>query len=72
LLRKRESHHGTEITPNATGQTSGIKRKSATQGHRTLEFHLIGDGTPSAHKNIMKGKAKEYGKAIISSILNQG
>jgi hypothetical protein len=72
LLRKRESHHGIEITSNATGQTSGIKRKAATQGHITLGFHLTGDGTSSSHKKIMKCKAKEYSEAIISSTLNGG
>jgi hypothetical protein len=45
FLRKRESQHGIEITANATGQTSGIKKKSATQGHITLGFHLTGYGT---------------------------
>jgi hypothetical protein len=59
LLRKRESHRGIEITSNATGHTSGIKSKAATQGHRTLGFHLTGDGTSSAHKKIMKLKATE-------------
>jgi hypothetical protein len=50
----------------------GIKRKAATQGHITLRFHLTGDGTSSAHKKIMKCKAKEYSEAIVSSILNRG
>jgi hypothetical protein len=72
LLRKCESHRGIEITFNATGQTSGIKRKSATQGHSTLGFHLTGDGTSSDHKKIMKCKAKQYGEEIISSTLNRG
>jgi hypothetical protein len=72
LLTKRESHIGIEITSNATGQTSGIKRKSATQVHITLGFQLTGDGTSYSHKKIMKYKAKEYGEAIISSTLNLG
>jgi hypothetical protein len=72
LLKKRESHRGTDIKSNATGHTSGIKRKAAKQGHRTLGFHLTGDGTSSAHKKIMKCKAKEYSEAIISSTLNRG
>jgi hypothetical protein len=42
------------------------------QGHRTLGFHLTGDGTSSAHKKIMKTKAKEYSGAIISSSLQRG
>jgi hypothetical protein len=70
LLRKHESHRGIEITSNATGHTSGIKRKAATQGHRTLGFHLTGDGISSTHKKIIKCKAKEYSEAIISSTLN--
>jgi hypothetical protein len=72
LLKKRASHRGIEITSNATGQTSGIKRKAATQGHIALGLHLTGDGTSSAHKKIMKCKAKEYSEAIISSTLNRG
>jgi hypothetical protein len=70
LLRKRESHRGIEITSNATGKTSGIKSKPATQGHITLGFYLTGDRTSSTHKKITKSKAKEYGEAIISSTLN--
>jgi hypothetical protein len=71
LSRKRESHCGIKITSNATGHTPGIKRKAATQGHRTLDFHLTGDRTSSDHKKIMKFKAKEYSEAIISSTLNR-
>jgi hypothetical protein len=58
LLAKRVSHRGIEITSNTTGQTSGINIKAVNQGHRTLGFHLTGDGTSSAHKKIMKTKAK--------------
>jgi hypothetical protein len=72
LLRKRESHRGIKTTSNATGHTSGIKRKATTQGHRTMGLHLTRDGTSSAHKKIMKYKAKEYSEAIIRSILNRG
>jgi hypothetical protein len=72
LLRKRESCRGIEIMSNTTGKTSGIKMKASTHGHRTLGFHLTGDGTSSAHKKIMKCKSKEYSKAIISSTLNRG
>jgi hypothetical protein len=57
LLRKREYHRGIKITSNATGHTAGIERKAATQGYRTLGFHLTGDVTYSAHKKIMKCKA---------------
>jgi hypothetical protein len=71
LLRKREYHCGIEIMSNATGHTSGIKSKAATQGHITLGFHFTGDGTSSAHKKIMTCKAKEYIKEITSSTLNR-
>jgi hypothetical protein len=37
-----------------------------------MGFHLTGDGTSSAHKKIMKCKAKEYSEEKISSTLNQG
>jgi hypothetical protein len=71
-LAKRANHRGIEITSNATGQTSGIKRKAVNQGHHTLGFHLTGDGTSTAHKKIMKTKAKGNSEAIISSILKRG
>jgi hypothetical protein len=58
LLAKRASHRGIEITSNATWQTSGIKRNAVNKGHRTLGFHLTGDGTSTAHKKIMKKKQK--------------
>jgi hypothetical protein len=71
-LAKRVNHLGINITSNATGQTSGIKRKAMNQGHRTLGFHLTGDGTSTAHKKIMKTKAKGYSESIISSSLQRG
>jgi hypothetical protein len=58
LLAKLANRRGINITSNATGHTSGIKRKAVNQGHRTLGFHLTGDGTSTAHKKIMKTKAK--------------
>jgi hypothetical protein len=72
LLAKRVNHRGINITSNATGQSSGINRKSVNQGHRTLGFHLTGDITSSAHKKIMKIKAKGYSEAIISGSLKRG
>jgi hypothetical protein len=69
LLAKRVNQRGIEITSNATGQTSGMKRKAVNQGHHTSGFHLTGDGTSTAHKNIMKTKEKGYSQAIISSSL---
>jgi hypothetical protein len=66
LLAKRSNHRGINITSNATGQTSGSKRKAVNQGHRNLGFHLTGDVTSTAHKKIMKTKAKGYSEEIIS------
>jgi hypothetical protein len=69
LLAKIVNHRGINITSNATGQTSGIKRKAVNQGHRTLGFHLTGDGNSTAHKKIMKTKSNGYSEAFISSSL---
>jgi hypothetical protein len=66
------NHRGIQITANATGQKSGIKRKAVNQGHRTLGFHLTGDGTSTAHQKIMKTKSKGYSEEIISISLHQG
>jgi hypothetical protein len=71
LLAKRANHGGIGITSNATGQTSGIKRKAVNQGHRTLGFNLTGDGTSTSHKKIKKIKAKGYSEAISSSSLQR-
>jgi hypothetical protein len=72
LLAKRANRRGINITSNATGQSSGIKRKAVNQGHRTLGFHLTVDGTSTAHKNIMMIKSKGYSEAIISGSLQRG
>jgi hypothetical protein len=44
LLQVKESHRGINITSRATGRISGVKRKSVEEGHRTLGFHMSGDG----------------------------
>jgi len=56
----------------ATGTISAVKRKAVSQGHRTLGFHLCGDGVSGAHKNVMQEKAMKYGEAIMSSSLKRG
>jgi hypothetical protein len=50
---------------------SAIKRKATDQGHRTLGFYLSGDGTSSAHKNIMLEKGVSYAEAITNSTLQR-
>jgi hypothetical protein len=44
LLQVKESHRGINITSRATGRISGVKRKSVKEGHRTLGYHMSGDG----------------------------
>jgi hypothetical protein len=56
----------------ATGTISSVKRKTVSQGHRTLGFHLCGDRTSRAHKNAMQEKAIKYGEAIKSISLQRG
>jgi hypothetical protein len=57
LLQPHEQHRGISLLSCATGSTSGIKRKTPEAVHRTLGFHMTGDGTSSAHKKFMKEKA---------------
>jgi hypothetical protein len=56
----------------STGTISAAKRKAVSQWHRTLGFHLCGDGTSCAHKKVMQEKAIKYGEAIKSSSLQRG
>jgi hypothetical protein len=46
------------------GIITGIKRKAPAEGHRTLGFHLAGDGTSTAHKKAMTDKVALYSKSI--------
>jgi hypothetical protein len=40
-----ETHRGIELVSQSTGTRTTIKRKSPSESHRTLGFHLNGDGT---------------------------
>jgi hypothetical protein len=51
---------------------SAVKRKAVSQGHRTLGFHLCGDGTSRANKKVMRENAINYGEAIKRSSLQRG
>jgi hypothetical protein len=53
----------------ATGSTSCIRRNAPEAGHRTLGFHMTGDGTSSAHKKVMSEKAVLFGETIMGSSL---
>jgi hypothetical protein len=69
LLQPHEQHRGISLLSCATGSTSGIKSKAPEAGHRTLVFHMTGDGTNSAHKKVMNEKAVLFGEAIMGSSL---
>jgi hypothetical protein len=66
------SHRGIEIVSKSTVTTSGIQQKAPEEGHRTLAFHLAGDGASTAHKKVMTDKAVMYGEAITQSTLRRG
>jgi hypothetical protein len=72
FLQPNPTHRGIETVSKSTGTTSGIKRKAPEEGHRTLGFHLEGDGTSIAHKKVIMDKAVLYGEAIIHSKLRRG
>jgi hypothetical protein len=72
LLQVKETHRGITITSRATGRTSGVKRKSVEEGHRTLGFHMSGDGKCEAHKKVMIDKALLYSNAIHNSTMWRG
>jgi hypothetical protein len=44
LLQDKETHRGITITSRAIGRTTGFKMKAVEEGHRTLGFHMSGDG----------------------------
>jgi hypothetical protein len=72
LLGNKTTHRGITMKSKATGMMSSVKRKAVSQGHRTLGFHLCGEGTSRAHKRVMKEKVIKYGKEIKSSSLKGG
>jgi hypothetical protein len=64
LLQVKETHRGITITCRATGRTAGVKSKAVEVGHKTLGFHMSGDGNCEAHKKVMIDKALMYSNAI--------
>jgi hypothetical protein len=60
------------MTSRSSGQVSGIKRKSPTEGHRTLGFFMTGDGTSDEHKRVMNKKGLAYAMEIRNSTLKRG
>jgi hypothetical protein len=72
LLKVKETHRGINIMSRATWRTSGVKMKSVEEGHRTLGFHMSGDGKCEAHKKVMIDKEILYSNAIRSSTMWRG
>jgi hypothetical protein len=60
------------MTSRSSGQVAGIKRKSPTEGHRTLGFFMTCDGTSNEHKRVMNEKGLAYAMAIRNSTLQRG
>jgi hypothetical protein len=60
------------MTSRSSGLISGIKRKSPTEGHRTLGFFMTGDGTSNEHLRVMHEKGLAYAMAIRNSTLQRG
>jgi hypothetical protein len=57
LLQKDSSHRGIKIMSKSTITESGVKQKAPSEGHRTLDFFMTGDGTCSAHKKVVTEKS---------------
>jgi hypothetical protein len=53
LIQVEPQHRSITMTPRSSGLISGIKRKSPTEGHRTLVFFMTGDGTSNEHLRVM-------------------
>jgi hypothetical protein len=49
LIQIEPQHRSITMTLRSSGLISGIKRKSPTEGHRTLGFFMTGDGTSNEH-----------------------
>jgi hypothetical protein len=72
MVQIKQSHKGINMTSKIEGTTVGIKRKASSNSHRTLGFHVQGDGKPYSHKKVMREKSEAYGDAISGSLLQRG
>jgi hypothetical protein len=71
MVQTKQSHEGINLTSKSEGTTVGIKRKAPIDSHRTLGFHLQGNGKTDSHKKVMHKKAESYGEAIRGGILKR-
>jgi hypothetical protein len=69
LIQIEPQHRYITMTSRSSGQVSGIKRKSPTEGHLTLGFFMTGDGTSNEHRRVMNEKGLAYAMAIRNSTL---
>jgi hypothetical protein len=72
LIQVEPHHRSITMTSRSAGQISGIKRKSPTEGHRTLGFFMTGDGTSNEHRRVMNKKGLAYAMVIRNSTLQRG
>jgi hypothetical protein len=52
-----QSHKGINLTLKIEGIPVAFKHEAPSDSHRTLVFHLLGDGQPYSHKKLMREKA---------------
>jgi hypothetical protein len=64
LIQVEPQHRSITMTSRSSGQISEIKRKSPTEGHRTLGFFITGDGTSNEHLRVMNEKGLAYAMVI--------
>jgi hypothetical protein len=72
MAQINQSNKCINLKSNSQRTTVGIKRKSPSDSHRTLGFHLQGDVKSDSHKKVMREKAEAYGEAISGSLLQRG
>jgi hypothetical protein len=71
LIQIKPQYRSIFMTSRASGQVSGIKRKSPTEGHRTLGLCMTSDGTSSEHTRVMVEKGVKYATAIRNSMMQR-
>jgi hypothetical protein len=72
IVQTKQSHKRINLASKSEGTTVGIKRKEPSDSHRTIGFHLQGNGKTDSHKKVMREKAESYGEANRRSILKRG